>query len=100
MLIPGASPQEEKPGAGKNPVHALVTLHVLFEKAGRKGSGVTLVRGFHHTSDDLLRYARDLKALCGAGGTVKNSEVEIQGDHRPKVASYFEKRGFKVKVRT
>lgn len=90
-------PEETRPK--KDPFRSLITLHVLFEKAGRKGSGVTLTRGFHHTENDLLRFAKELKALCGAGGTVKGAEIEIQGDHRTKVAAYFEKLGLKVKVR-
>ena len=83
----------------KTPIQSLVTLLVGFEKSGRRGSGVTIVRGFHHTKEDLLDLARALKALCGAGGTVKDETIEIQGDHRDKITAELQRRGYKVKVR-
>ncbi|MBI5645478.1 MAG: hypothetical protein HY962_00990 [Ignavibacteriae bacterium] len=60
---------------------------------------MTTIQGFHHTKEDLLDLARRLKALCGAGGTVKDETIEIQGDHRSKVATELERQGYKVKVR-
>jgi translation initiation factor 1 len=75
---------------------ALAKLHVHLEKKGRKGKGVTVVRGFFHTKEDMEQFARELKTRCGSGGTVKNDAIEIQGDHRDTVAGYFRARGFKV----
>lgn len=80
----------------KNPSTAFVTLHVLLEKKGRKGSGVTVVKGFHHTLEDLKALARELKTLCGAGGTVKGDTIEIQGEHLDKVADLLREKGFTV----
>ena len=99
FLLTGEEASMEDAQPKKDPLRSLVSLHVLFEKAGRKGSGVTCTRGFHHTENDLLRFASELKSICGAGGTVKGNEIEIQGDHRAKVAAYFEKLGLRVKVR-
>jgi translation initiation factor 1 len=53
-------------------------------KAGRKGKTVTLVTGLPPA--DLADVAKELKKLCGSGGAVKEGTVELQGDHRDKVA--------------
>ncbi len=98
-IVPGGIAPIPEDMAGKTPIQSLVTLLVGFEKSGRRGSGVTTIQGFHHTKEDLLDLARRLKALCGAGGTVKDETIEIQGDHRSKVATELERQGYKVKVR-
>jgi len=40
---------------------------------------------------------KELRRLCGTGGTAKNGIVELQGDHRDKVVAYFEKAQRRVK---
>jgi translation initiation factor 1 len=82
----------------RDPLLARLTLRVRRETKGRKGKGVTVVEGFHHTGEDLAEFARALKTLCGAGGTVKDERIEVQGDHREKVAAWFQARGFRVVV--
>jgi translation initiation factor 1 len=67
------------------------------EKAGRGGKTVTIVSrlAMHPAGkEDLLRR---LKSGCGAGGTVKNGEIEIQGDQRARLKSLLEGMGFRVK---
>ena len=46
---------------------------------------------------ELADVAKTLKKLCGTGGTAKNGVVEIQGDHRDTIVSYFEQAGRRVK---
>lgn len=75
---------------------ALSKLHVQLEKKGRKGKGVTVIKGFFHTKHDLEVFARELKTRCGSGGTVKDDTIEIQGDHRRTAVEYFKAKGFKV----
>jgi translation initiation factor 1 len=99
-LFPGSKPPEEKSVVRKTPIQTLVTLHVLLEKKGRKGKGVTVITGFHHTQADLLDLARTLKTTCGSGGTVKDQIIEIQGDHREKASAFFRELGYSVKCRT
>jgi translation initiation factor 1 len=64
---------------------------------GRRGKFVSLITGVPLHADDLQHLARQLKQKCGTGGTVKNSVIEIQGDHRDTLAEELTKRGFTVK---
>jgi translation initiation factor 1 len=61
----------------------------------RRNSTVTLVHGLAATEVDAA--GKELKRLCGTGGTAKNGVVELQGDHRDKVVVYFEERRRRVK---
>ncbi len=92
----GGGEKEAKDAAPEDRAKALVKLHVQLEKKGRKGKGVTVIKGFFHMRRDMEDYARDLKARCGAGGTVKEDTIEIQGDHRKTAAEYFRAKGFRV----
>mgnify|MGYP000034152512 CR=1 FL=1 len=46
---------------------------------------------------ELARMGKELKRLCGSGGTVKDGVVEIQGDHRDRVVAWLAERGYEVK---
>lgn len=67
------------------------------ETKGRKGKGVTLISGTGLEPGALKQLARRLKTRCGSGGTVKNNEIEIQGDHRELLEAELKKEGFIVK---
>ncbi len=67
------------------------------ETKGRKGKGVTVVSGIPLVATDLAAFAKELKKRCGAGGTVRDGVVEVQGDHRDVVTAEIEGRGWKVK---
>jgi translation initiation factor 1 len=68
------------------------------ETKGRKGKGVTLISGIPLAEDELKEVAKQLKARCGAGGTVKDGVIEIQGDHRDALLEELRKRGWTVKL--
>jgi len=55
--------------------------------AGRKGKTVTLITGV--PVRETAELIRELKRLCGSGGAVKAGVLEIQGDHRDKIASHL-----------
>lgn len=55
--------------------------------AGRGGKTVTIVTGV--PAGDLDGVAATLKKRCGSGGTVKDGVIEIQGDHRERVAAHL-----------
>src|SRR5438045_977450 len=60
-------------------------VRVSRETKNRGGKTVTIVRGLPLTEDALGKLAKQLKAACGSGGTVKDGAVEVQGDHCDKV---------------
>lgn len=64
---------------------------------GRKGKGVTIITGVPLGQDELKELARTLKNKCGCGGTVKNGEIEIQGDQRDKLIDELAKLGYNAK---
>jgi len=65
------------------------------EKKGRRGKTVTTVSGIHH---DPKAVQKELQQLCGAGGTIKNGVIEIQGDHREKIRDYLQQKGYNAKL--
>jgi translation initiation factor 1 len=67
------------------------------ETKGRGGKAVTVVRGLAMDVSDLAALAKQLKAACGSGGTVKDGTVEVQGDHADKVAAFLQAKGHQVK---
>jgi translation initiation factor 1 len=72
-------------------------VRVSRETKGRKGKGVTLVTGVRLDEDGLQKLATELKRKCGAGGTVKEGVIEIQGDHRDLLVTELTRRGYTVK---
>ena len=72
-------------------------LYVSLDRKQRAGKPVTLVEGHDGPASDLLLLGKDLKKLCGVGGTVKEGCILVQGDHRDKVVSNLEKIGYTVK---
>jgi len=73
-------------------------IRIRRETAGRNGKGVTTLTGFELPAAELQTLAKQLKQLCGTGGTVKEWTIEIQGDQREKLKAELEKRDFKVKL--
>lgn len=69
-------------------------LRLSMERAGRGGKTVTVVRGFVGTEEDMNALCKFLKQKCGVGGTVKDGELIIQGDHRERLAEILKKEGY------
>ena len=64
----------------------------------RRASGrtVTIVTGLPGTPAEVALLARELRTVCGAGGTARGGEVELQGDQREKAAAALAARGLRV----
>ena len=73
------------------------TAHLRREKKGRGGKTVTVIMNLQLTADDRKALATHLKKACGVGGAVKEENIEIQGDHRHKIATELQKLGYKTK---
>ena len=67
------------------------------ETKGRKGKGVTVITGVPLSHDGLQKLAKQLKQRCGAGGTVKDGVIEIQGDHRDMLVEALGEQGYTVR---
>ena len=60
---------------------------------------MTTVEGIEDSAIALGQLAKILKGACASGGTVKGRTIELQGDHKKKVAKVLEQNGYKVEVR-
>jgi translation initiation factor 1 len=69
-------------------------LHVRLDTKQRGGKAVTLVTGFTGLTEDLEKLGKQLKNICGTGGSVKDGEAIVQGDQREKVLQWLLKNGY------
>jgi translation initiation factor 1 len=70
-------------------------IRIRREVEGRKGKTVTIISGFDLNGIGLGFLAKQLKQHCGAGGSVKDGLIIIQGDHREKVQTFLEWQGLR-----
>lgn len=74
------------------------TAYLHRDSKGRGGKTVTLVKKLALPEGAMKDLATRLKQVCGSGGTVKDGIIEIQGEHREKIADALRKMGYKVKI--
>lgn len=72
-------------------------VRVSRESKGRGGKTVTMVRGLALDASALAALGKRLRSACGAGGTVKEGVLEIQGDHTERVIALLQAESFVVK---
>jgi translation initiation factor 1 len=89
--------EEEEQAAESTLPPAKQQLWVMLDRKQRAGKVVTLVAGFKGRQEDLEALGKKLKAHCGSGGSVKDGEILVQGDHREKLTVYLRKDGYQVK---
>jgi len=80
----------------KNP--AKQGVRIRREVKGRGGRTVCVIDGLPLSEAEMKQLLKRLKARLGAGGAVKGSCLEIQGDHRDKLLQLLEKEGYKAKL--
>ena len=73
-------------------------VRVMRDRKGRRGKTVTVVSGLPGGQTALEELATVLKRLCGSGGTVSDGNLELQGDHRERVAQKLTELGHRVKL--
>lgn len=72
-------------------------VRVSRETKGRGGKAVTLVRGLPLDNAALAALGKRLRSACGAGGTVKDAVLEVQGDHVDRVVGWLQQEGYAAK---
>lgn len=69
-------------------------LRVQIDRKQRRGKEVTLITGFKGSKDGLKDLGKFLKSKCGVGGSVKNGEIIIQGNHKTKIIDLLKGEGY------
>lgn len=90
--------------SGNSPFQSLVPvstnkqkISVTLDTKSRRGKTMTAAAGFQESPEKLESLLKQLKTQCGAGGTVEENRILIQGDHRQKVIESLKKAGYQVK---
>lgn len=93
-LPEGVCREEVETSPKKNPGRVVLRK----EKAHRGGKTVIVVSGFQSSflEDEIEDLAREARKQCGCGGTVRDREMEFQGDNAAKIRGFFEAAGFLV----
>ncbi len=93
---PGFKPEEEQEEQETLPAEKQI-LRLSMETKHRAGKTVTLITGFIGKEEDMAELGKKLKNHCGTGGSAKEGEIILQGDHREKVRGWLQKNKYKVK---
>lgn len=72
-------------------------LEAHLDKKNRGGKVATIIKGYEGSDDALKTVAKQLKTLCGVGGSTKDGEIIIQGNFRDKIMDFLTKEGYKIK---
>ena len=73
-------------------------VRIARDRHRRRGKTVTVISGIPESAASLDVLGAALKRLCGSGGSVKDGTIEIQGDHRERLAARLTELGYRVKL--
>ncbi len=88
--------KSEKPTITREKGDGIV--RIMRQTKGRKGKGVCIITGLDLDDAPLKLLAAELKKVCGCGGSIKEGNIEIQGDKRDQIKLHLEKKGMQVKL--
>jgi translation initiation factor 1 len=94
---PDPEPEQAEQPAAAYPSASQQTARIARDRKRRAGKTVTVISGLRHDPATFAALLKTLKQQCGSGGTFKDGELEIQGDHRERVATVLSGLGYKVK---
>jgi len=72
-------------------------LSICFEKKGRAGKGVTIIKGFQGSGAILEKLEKDIKKTLGIGGSNKRGEIILQGRIQEKIIELLNNKGYRTK---
>tara|TARA_R100000306_G_scaffold57946_1_gene56260 strand:- start:30138 stop:30434 length:297 start_codon:yes stop_codon:yes gene_type:complete len=98
-MCPECEQPLEQCACGETPPPAADFVLLSLDTKGRKGKGVTIVKGLGLDRSALDKLAKQMKKQCGVGGSVKDWTIEMQGDQRGKLTALLEALSYRVKVR-
>ncbi len=70
-------------------------LKIVLDKKHRGGKVVSIIKGFAMKETEIEGMAKKLKSFCGSGGSAKDNEIIIQGDHREKILQWLLNNGYR-----
>jgi translation initiation factor 1 len=73
-------------------------IRIIRETKGHCGKTVTIISNIPIDNNRLKELAKQLKNRCGTGGTLKDNEIIIQGDHRQTILEELTKQGYRAKI--
>ena len=94
-MKPSPRPAPRRPAP---PLPSDGVVRLFRDRGGRNGKTVTVIRGLPERGPALEDRVAQMKRICGAGGTLKDRTVEIQGDHRERLAEHLRSLGYTVKL--
>ena len=94
---PESSPADSQPQTETKPARKnRGRVDIIRQKAGRGGKTVTVIKNFVGIGlPEKEQLAQAMQKACGTGGTVKNGQIEIQGDKRAEVARILREANFR-----
>ena len=87
--------EERRMGTPIAPRDGFVRLSL--DRKQRRGKSVTIIANVPGDLAQLTTLAQEFRKLCGAGGSLKDGNIELQGDHRDKVETRLRALGYKIK---
>ncbi len=73
-------------------------IRIMRETKGHGGKTITIIGNIPLENSQLKELAKKLKTRCGAGGSIKDGEIIIQGDHRKNILDELTRQGYRVKL--
>lgn len=70
----------------------------IYTDSRRYGKKMTIVEGISSSDIDIQSVLSKLKSKCACGGTVKEGNIELQGDHMRKAQGVLEELGFQARI--
>ena len=87
--------QESEKTTKENTFNKRSKINISKQKKGKKGKTVTLIRGLGTEDEILLKeLLKKIKVFCGTGGTLIDSNIQLQGDMVSKSIEFLLKEGF------